>query len=142
MYIVERGGRRTVRMRPVVGASASARVKPPMRMPEVSLYKERSTTSTLRLGAARAASQAIWTPRNVLPEPPLLFANVRLSIAGMVRRGGGGECERVKCSEPTDGAIHCLTVDCTKSSFYYFHRILYGRMSEITSLNSSLSSAG
>jgi hypothetical protein len=55
-----------------------------MRMPEVSEYRLRSTTSTLLAGLARAASHANWKPRKVLPEPPLLLAKVRLSTHGMV----------------------------------------------------------
>ena len=71
-------------LRPVVAASGFTRCNPPMSKPEVSEYSEKSMTSTLRAGLARAASQASWKSMNVLPLPPLLLANTTLCEAGML----------------------------------------------------------
>jgi len=46
---------------------------------------DRSMTRTLRSGRACAASHAAWNRRNVLPEPPSLFASEIEVRAGMVR---------------------------------------------------------
>mmetsp|Transcript_34712 Transcript_34712/g.84982 ORF Transcript_34712/g.84982 Transcript_34712/m.84982 type:complete len:352 (+) Transcript_34712:787-1842(+) len=63
----------TVTCRPFMGAPNPSRADPPRSNAVMSLYREKSNTSTFLSGRARAASHAVWNAMNVLPTPPRLL---------------------------------------------------------------------